>query len=229
MKRGRLPVVRIRERIDLLENEHSLPTPPNPPNAPRLKQPRSSAAQDCTHIIDLDGGDDGVVPKPNVEGPSLPHILPTSNTPDTDENVQCIGRRGCLANSDLPHARSLCGHFPFSQEPCEQNATCCAACWCFVCDKKATGCSSWVTLHCHAFDNKLWRDARASARRGEPFFTGQSVFYTRRDGSLSLAKVINVHSDPGEDSVTILTDEHEVNTVLQRITQAPLTGNLGQR
>lgn len=69
-----------------------------------------------------------------------------SSTKDNDE-VAIVAEKGPVALRDFPHPRHLCANFPFTTTPHE---TCCAKCFCYVCEIAAP-CLQWTgtsAAHC---------------------------------------------------------------------------------
>ena len=77
------------------------------------------------------------------------------------DELQFVGRTGANALMDFPHARENCVSHPFTRG---KESSCCANCFCFVCDDHASKCSKW-SEHCVATHTLAqWRDARQAWR-----------------------------------------------------------------
>ncbi|KMZ58550.1 hypothetical protein ZOSMA_76G01050 [Zostera marina] len=83
-----------------------------------------------------------------------------------EDEVTIIAERGQVACIDYPHARHLCGMFPFGRTSHEAH---CSQCFCYVCDIPAP-CNYWVgvyTQHCDATDSShFWKNIRDDAKLG---------------------------------------------------------------
>lgn len=81
-----------------------------------------------------------------------------------EDEVTIIAERGQVACIDYPHARHLCGIFPFGKTSHETH---CSQCFCYVCDIPAP-CKYWVgvyTQHCDATDSTpFWKNTRDAAK-----------------------------------------------------------------
>ena len=87
-------------------------------------------------------------------------LRPMEDADDEEQEVQCTGRAGQFALEDFPHARENCGKHAF--EPGKEHVHC-SNCYCYVCDKPASQCTSWTCgdKHCLA----THRDAKYGALR----------------------------------------------------------------
>jgi len=81
--------------------------------------------------------------------------VPTSENLEEGEELRITGGHVEVWNKDLPHQRHHCGTFTFTASLTSSNAAACTNCYCFVCDTKASECSSWgngsrPSDHCNA-------------------------------------------------------------------------------
>lgn len=82
--------------------------------------------------------------------------LPTS----AEENeIEIIGGNMTVA-ADMPHQREACPQFQFRFQNHPENAKHCPNCYCYVCQMKASSCSSWL-FHCNAnCRHTVWKNVR---------------------------------------------------------------------
>ena len=77
---------------------------------------------------------------------------------NNDEDVAIVGTKNHV---DLVHMRQHCVDYPFRKSS-SSNAKYCSGCYCYVCDVKASECTTWQR-HCHATDQSLtWKNQRAA-------------------------------------------------------------------
>ena len=222
---SRLPRVRIRERIDL--TSPSIDDVAAAADSSRTSGKRKAPAQPQHHC---ELGDDS-----DLEIVEPQDLLASSQEPQEADHdgVRCTKWRGVAANRDLPHERSQCGRFAFVPMPsAAANKQHCAHCYCFVCEVPAAACVLWPS-HCHAWadDGAKWTEAKRATQRvaragatgsarpfpARRFAEGDLVFYYRGEVR-KRATVLKVHQDPyEEDSITVLVDGREINTVADRL------------
>eukprot|EP00904_Undaria_pinnatifida_P006227 jgi/Undpi1/2734/HiC_scaffold_14.g06112.m1 len=90
----------------------------------------------------------------------------------SEEDVEMMGKKGV----DLPHNRFSCTEHPFdcTKHASGSHANRCTLCFCYVCNRPATGCMKWKEDHCHALDSGplklMWKNlrhrAKAALKRG---------------------------------------------------------------
>ena len=105
---------------------------------------------------------------------------------DADDDIEFMGHTGDIACQDFPHARENCLKAKFVPGAEEQH---CQLCFCFVCDKPVSSCSSWKE-HCYATHASAdWRRKRsdlAAARIAAANAAPAPAWYTTAAGSSSL-------------------------------------------
>ncbi|KAK9828836.1 hypothetical protein WJX72_002317 [[Myrmecia] bisecta] len=124
-------------------------------------------------LVDLTGEDDERPVKRARPSPSSDdEVMFVENQPAEPANgsaagsaavqegdIEILNASGVTWNKDLAHARQVCGHHAFSEQPGTSNRVYCDKCYCYVCDVKAAQCTKWGTGaqaldHCNATDKQ---------------------------------------------------------------------------
>ncbi|WJX40643.1 hypothetical protein P8452_28096 [Trifolium repens] len=110
---------------------------------------RFEETEEC-FILDFDPFDSIDLSKLSLENKN-------NNDHDDTSDISIVAAKGQVACRDYPHARHLCGKFPFTTTPHESF---CEKCYCYVCDSVAP-CKYWTDsydAHCDADSN--WEEER---------------------------------------------------------------------
>ncbi|KHN48950.1 uncharacterized protein LOC114382200 [Glycine soja] len=132
-------------------------------NRPQMKSKSSTLT--VKDVGDDDDDDDDCV---ILEGDPENSVASVEEEANGSDELLVIGEKGQIACRDYPHARHLCGKFPFSSTPHKQH---CSQCHCYVCDSLAP-CLKWGTGisssdHCHANETEVWQIQRKNFKLGQ--------------------------------------------------------------
>ncbi|CAJ2641841.1 uncharacterized protein LOC123916629 [Trifolium pratense] len=119
---------------------------------------RFEETEEC-FILDFDPFDDSIdLSKLSLENKNNNDDDDDGDSPD----ISIVAEKGQVACRDYPHARHLCGKFPFTTTPHESF---CEKCYCYVCDSVAP-CKYWSDSydpHCNADSD--WEEERNANKR----------------------------------------------------------------
>ena len=105
---------------------------------------------------------------------------PATSSDAADDGVEVVGGKGNGHDYTLPHLRANCVVHPWLPTGGDDaNATCCAECYCYVCDVPAHECQSWRGEHCHATDQNPTHVALRKAKNDLTWYTGTTQMHAR--------------------------------------------------